>query len=161
MNIRDARIEDLPALLDIYNDAIRNLTATFDLVEQTLEERKIWFKKYGGNYPLIVAEFDGEIAGYCGLSPYNSKEAYAKTVEVSIYLSDKYRGNGIGLTLMKEIIQRARELQFHTIIAGITEGNDASVKLHEKFGYEYAGRLKEVGFKFEQWQHVLYYQLIL
>jgi L-amino acid N-acyltransferase len=159
--IRKANLADLPAMLDIYNGAILNLTATFDLVEQTIEQREQWFHKFGEQHPLIVAEVNGEIAGYCGISPYNAKEAYAKTVEISIYLSDKHRGKGIGNALMKDIIDRSRELGFHTIIAGITEGNDASIRLHEKYGFEFAGKLKEVGFKFGEWQNVLYLQLLL
>ncbi|MGM0902254.1 MAG: N-acetyltransferase family protein [Bacillota bacterium] len=161
MIIRKANIADLPAMLDIYNSAILNLTATFDLVEQTIEQREQWFYKFGNQYPLIVADVNGEIAGYCGITPYNAKEAYAKTVEISIYLSDKHRGKGIGNALMKNIINQARELGYHTIIAGITEGNDASVRLHEKYGFEFAGKLKEVGFKFGEWQNVLYLQLLL
>ncbi|MFS0636527.1 N-acetyltransferase family protein [Mesobacillus foraminis] len=161
MIIREAKIEDLPGMLDIYNDAVRNLTATFDLEEQTLEQRTKWFHKYGGKYPLIVAEVEGEIAGYCGLSMYNEKAAYARTAEVSIYLSSRFRGKGIGGALMTEILKRAREEDFHAIIAGITEGNDVSVKLHEKFGFKLAGRITEVGFKFGEWQNVLYLQLTL
>jgi L-amino acid N-acyltransferase len=161
IHIREAAINDLPAMLDIYNDAIKNLTATFDLEEQSLEQRKYWFEKYGGNYPLIVAEIQGEIAGYSGLSPYNEKAAYQHTTELSVYLSQKHRGKGIGTSLLHEILHRARDLQYHSIIAGITHGNEASVKLHEKFGFELAGRLREVGFKFGQWQDVCYYQLML
>lgn len=159
--IRKATIGDLPAMLDIYNEAILNLTATFDLVEQTLEQREQWFYKFGEQYPLIVAEDNGEIAGYCGILPYNSKEAYARTVEISIYLSDMHRGKGIGNALMKAIVEQSKELGYHTIIAGITEGNDASVHLHEKYGFKFAGKLKEVGFKFGEWQNVLYFQLLL
>jgi L-amino acid N-acyltransferase len=158
--IREAEIRDLPAMLDIYNDAIRNLAATFDLTEQSLEEREVWFRKFGDQYPLIVAEIDGEIAGYCGLSPYNPKAAFAKTVELSIYLSDRHRGKGAGGALMKEILTRGKQAGFHTVIAGITAGNDVSVKLHEKFGFEFAGRLKQVGYKFGQWHDVIYMQLL-
>ncbi len=161
MMIRKAKIEDLPEMLAIYNDAILNLTATFDLVEQTLEQREEWFAKFGERYPLIVAEVDGEIAGYCGILPYNAKEAYATTVEISIYLSGKHRGKGIGNALMTDMINQARELEYHTIIAGITEGNDTSVHLHEKFGFELVGKLREVGFKFGEWQNVLYLQLLV
>mgnify|MGYP005828999005 CR=1 FL=1 len=161
MIIRKATIDDLPAMLAIYNEAILNLTATFDLEEQTLDQREQWFYKYDERYPLMVAEVNGEVTGYCGISPYNAKQAYATTVEISIYLSDKHRGKGIGQALMRDMIKRAKELQYHTIIAGITEGNDGSVHLHEKFGFEFAGKLKEVGYKFGQWQNVLYLQLLL
>ncbi|MCM3585610.1 N-acetyltransferase family protein [Mesobacillus maritimus] len=148
-------------MLEIYNEAIRNLTATFDLEEQTLNQREQWFAKYNEQFPLIIAELDGEVLGYCGISSYNPKEAYAKTVEISIYLSANARGRGIGKILMEDMIGRAKSLGFHTIIAGITEGNDSSVRLHEHFGFDFAGKLKEVGFKFGEWQNVLYYQLLL
>ncbi len=159
--IRDAVRADLPAILDIYNDAIETLTATFDLEEQTLEERAKWFEKYGGRYPLIVAEQDGEVAGYSCLSSFREKPAYGKTVELSIYISANKRGFGIGNALMKEILHRAALLEYHTVIGGITAGNEASVKLHEKFGFTLVGHLQEVGFKFGEWQDVCFYQLIL
>jgi L-amino acid N-acyltransferase len=161
LQIRDANINDLPAMLDIYNDAIRNLTATFDLEEQTLEERKIWFQKHNDKYPLIVAEWNGEVVGYCCLSQFREKAAYDKTAELSIYISSSHRGLGIGTALMQEILQRAAHLGFHTVIGGITRGNDASVALHEKFGFELVGCFKEVGKKFGQWQDVLFYQRII
>ncbi|WP_075980040.1 GNAT family N-acetyltransferase [Bacillus massilinigeriensis] len=161
ITIREAIDDDLPEMLEIYNDAIANLTATFDLEKQTLEQRKVWFAEHGGQYPLIVAEEDGQIAGYCCLSPYNKKRAYSKTTELSVYLSEKFRGKGIGTALMREIIVRARELGFHTIISLITSGNDGSIKIHENLGFTYVGTIKEVGFKFGKWQDVSYYQLML
>ncbi|MBM7694614.1 phosphinothricin acetyltransferase [Peribacillus deserti] len=161
MLIRKALEKDLPDLLEIYNEAILNTTATFDLVEQTLEERKKWFEKYGGEYPLLVADFDGEAAGYCSLSSFRDKEAYKKTMEISIYVSSKHRGKGIAKKLMEAILSQAKKMGCHVIMAGITAGNDTSVELHEKFGFQYAGCFKEVGFKFGKWQDVLFYQLIL
>ncbi|WP_163103265.1 GNAT family N-acetyltransferase [Peribacillus alkalitolerans] len=161
MEIRDAILDDLPAILEIYNDAVLNLTATFDLEEQTLEERTLWFHKYGGKYPLIVAKQEGEVVGYCSLSSFRDKPAYNRTAELSIYLSSKHRGLGLGKVLMEELIDRAKKLDYHTLIGGITSGNEASVKLHEKFGFELVGVFKEVGYKFNQWQDVHFYQLIL
>ncbi|SFB06700.1 MULTISPECIES: GNAT family N-acetyltransferase [unclassified Bacillus (in: firmicutes)] len=161
IRIREAVITDLPTMLKIYNYAILNLNATFDLVEQTLEERTSWFNKYGGKRPLIVAELEGEVVGYSCLSMFREKAAYDGTVEISVYLSPEHQGKGIGKSLMTEILKRAREIGYHAIIAGITTGNDSSVKLHEKFGFEFVGRFKDVGFKFDQWQSVDFYQLIL
>ena len=143
-------------MLAIYNEAIRTLTATFDLTEQSLDERLAWFSKYGENYPLLAAELDGKVIGYCGISPFNPKRAFARTAEISIYLGEKSRGLGVGKALMAEILKEAEKLGFHTIIAGITSGNDSSIKMHEKFGFKLAGTLKEVGFKFGQWHDVLY-----
>lgn len=161
MIIREATIQDLPAMLDIYNDAIRNLTATFDLEEQTLAERKQWFDKYGGSKPLIVAEVDGQVAGYSSLSMFREKKAYDKTTELSLYISSDFRGRGIGKALMAAILDLAREHGYHTVIGGITGGNEVSIRLHKQFGFEFIGNFKEVGFKFGEWQDVHFYQLIL
>ncbi|MFS1511250.1 N-acetyltransferase family protein [Chengkuizengella sp. SCS-71B] len=161
MIIRDAVETDLPNILSIYNHAILTTTATFDLEKQTLEQRKEWFSHYGKKHPIIVACIDDHVAGYCSLSPYRSKAAYNRTVELSVYIDEKYRGKGIAKNLMTEIIQRAKGLGHHVIISGITKGNDASVKMHEQFGFEYIGCFREVGYKFDTWLDVLFYQLII
>lgn len=161
MIIRDARLEDLEEMAAIYNDAVRKLTATFDLEEKTLEERKEWFHHYGGRHPLIVAEVDGRIAGYSSLSVFREKEAYDATAELSLYIAEQYRGRGIGKALMTEILRLARVHGFHTVISGITAGNEASIRMHEQFQFEFIGNFREVGKKFGQWQDVLFYQLIV
>jgi L-amino acid N-acyltransferase len=161
IKIRDAVIDDLPTMLEIYNDAVKNLTATFDLEEHSLEQRKVWFQQHGGRFPLIVALIDDLVVGYCCLSPYRDKPGYSRSTELSIYLSKEHRGKGIGTFLMKELVSRTRQLGFHTLIGGISSGNIASIKLHEKFGFSFVGRFLEVGFKFGEWQHVDFYQLIL
>jgi L-amino acid N-acyltransferase YncA len=159
--IRDAHSEDVPSILRIYNWAILNSTATFDLEEQTLEQRLQWFSKYGGPYPLIVAEEEGEIVGYGCLSRFRDKPAYGKTVESSVYIDKDHWGKGIGKALVNELIQRAEALGYHTIIAGITSGNEASEKLHQGFGFRYVGCFREVGHKFGEWRDVTFYQLML
>ncbi|MFE8702691.1 GNAT family N-acetyltransferase [Cytobacillus sp. FJAT-54145] len=159
--IRDALVTDLPILLDIYNEAIRTTTATFDLKEETLENRETWFRKYGEKYPLIVAEDNGSVVGYACLNPFRDKPAYSRTTELSVYIFAHHHGAGIGSALMKEIINRAQILGYHTVIGGITTGNDRSVKLHEKFGFKHIGTFKEVGYKFDEWQDVEFYQLML
>lgn len=161
LTIREATINDLQAMLAIYNEAILNQTSTFDLEEQTMEQRKIWFSKYGSKYPLIVADFDGQVVGYASLSPFRDKEAYDKTVEISVYIDKGQRGRGIGKALMAKILELAKTLNYHTVIAGITAGNEVSVKIHENFGFEYIGCFKEVGYKFNQWQDVLFYQKMI
>ncbi|PPA70696.1 GNAT family N-acetyltransferase [Jeotgalibacillus proteolyticus] len=161
VNIRNAVSTDLPEMAKIYNQAIRETAATFDLREQTLEERQQWFDKYGENHPLIVAEINGEVAGYSSLSPFRDKEAYSRTTELSIYISPSFQGKGVGKSLMKEILSRAESLGHHVVIGGITGGNAVSVRLHEQFGFTFVGCFKEVGYKFDQWQDVHFYQLVL
>ena len=161
IKIRDAVAEDLPDISAIYNVAARTTTATFDLEEQTLVDRLTWFQQFGEKYPLIVAEDEKEVLGDRSLSPFHKKAAYKNTCEISIYLSGKHRGAGIGSLLMKRLLTVQKTPFPFFIIALITAGNAASVKLHKKFGFQFAGRLKEAGFKFGQWLDVDYYQLIL
>lgn len=159
--IRKALIIDLTAILEIYNDAITNTTATFDLDIQTLEEKKEWFHQYNDVHPLFVAEVGNRVVGYGSLSPFNKKEAYAKTVENSIYVHKDARGKGVAKLLLEKLIVAAKEVEHHSIIALITKGNDVSVKLHEQYNFQYVGVLREVGSKFDAWQDVYFYQLIL
>nr|WP_199615240.1 GNAT family N-acetyltransferase [Paenibacillus alkalitolerans] len=161
ITIREAEERDVPRLLDIYNHAVLHSTATFDLEEQTLEQRLEWFRKFGPRHPIIVAETMGEVAGYSCLTEFRAKPAYSQTAELSVYLHPSWQGKGIGKTLLGEIVQRGRQLGYHVLIAGITGGNEQSVKLHERFGFQLAGTFKEVGYKFGAWQHVEFYQLIL
>ncbi|MFD3450060.1 GNAT family N-acetyltransferase [Microbacteriaceae bacterium 4G12] len=161
MHIRKATKEDVPAILPIYNDAILHTTATFDLKEKTLPEMQQWFLKFNDTYPLIVAELDGKVVGYCSLSQFREKEGYKQTVEISVYVDKNARGNGVASKLMHEIIELTKEANHHVIMASITKGNDVSVGLHERFGFTYVGCLAQVGYKFGEWQDALYYQLIL
>lgn len=161
ITIRYAVREDLPILLDIYNHAIMHTAATFDLAAQSIDEREGWFSQFGERYPLIVAEREGCVAGYCCLTAFRSKPAYSRTAELSIYLDRDCRGSGIGTALMERIIGIARERRFHVIIAAITGGNETSVRLHHKFGFVPIGVFKEVGFKFDAWQDVHFFQLTL
>lgn len=161
IKIRDAEAGDVERLTEIYNWAVANTTASFDIAEQSVEKRMEWFSHYGGNHPLIVAELDGKVTGYSSLSKFRDKEGYAKTVELSVYIDPVYHGRGIGTLLMKEIIGRGRELGHHVIVAGITTGNDVSVKMHEKLGFSFCGEFRQVGHKFGEWQDCLFYQLII
>lgn len=161
IKIRDAVRTDIEQLTCIYNWAVENTTASFDIEPQTVEKRLEWFGHYGGAHPLIIAEIDGTLAGYSSLSKFREKEGYAKTVEISVYIHPEFHGKGIGTVLMEEVIKRGRKLGYHVIIAGITEGNDVSIKLHEKFGFKLSAHLHEVGFKFGKWQDCLFYELIL
>lgn len=161
MIIRDAVITDVERLAGIYNWAVANTTASFDINEVTLANRMEWFSHYGGIYPLIVAETDGKVVGYSSLSKFREKEGYARTVELSVYIDPEYHGNGIGKRLMEEIIERGRKLGHHAIMSGITADNEISIKMHGKFGFKSCGCMREVGYKFGKWQDVIFYQLII
>lgn len=162
MVIRAGERRDVKRLLDIYNYEVECATATFDLTPRTLEERMEWFEEHRGHHPLIVAEKDGEVAGYATLSPYRTKEAYKSTVELSVYVDAAFRGQGIGKALMEEILRMAREDEtLHTVISVITGGNAVSTRIHEEFGFIHCGTMREVGEKFGKLLDIDNYQLMV
>lgn len=163
MKIRIAEEQDMEALLSIYNYEVVNGTATFDLEPKTMEERMVWFREHNvDNHPLIVAEMDGRAVGYASLSGYREKEAYAATVELSIYVDPAYRRRGVARTLMQSILDEARRRQdIHTVISVITGGNEASIKLHKEFGFTHCGTMREVGEKFGRLLDIDNFQLMV
>ncbi|WP_027964862.1 GNAT family N-acetyltransferase [Halalkalibacillus halophilus] len=162
MKMREAHQGDLPAILEIYNETIRTLTASFNEHEKDLEDRRKWLDAHQEQFVVLVAENDQqEIVGYTTLSPHHQEDGYLYTAELSIYLSSAFRKQGYGKKMMEQTINIAEERGFHTIISSITDGNEGSVRLHELFGFEHVGTFKQVGYKFDEWLDVVYYQKIL
>ena len=157
MEIRIARREDLEQLLEIYNYEVVHGVATLDLQPKTLEDWAMWFDVHNvDNHPLLVAEQDGRVAGYASPSSYRAKEAYRSTVELSIYIHPDFRRQGVATSLMEAILDEARQdPRTHTVVSVITDGNEASRKLHEKFGFTYCGAIREVGMKFGRYLDIL------
>jgi L-amino acid N-acyltransferase YncA len=153
-SMRDAAVEDLPYVREIYNYYVANSTVTFDEDAMTLAE---WRDKFAYlarlNMPFIVAESPrGQILGYALVSPWKQKKAYRFTVENSIYLGAASTGKGLGRALLAELIAQSKAAGLKEIIAVIADqGADASIKLHSDFGFEEIGRMGKVGFKFERW----------
>jgi phosphinothricin acetyltransferase len=159
--IRPASIEDAAAINDIYNHYVLRSTATYQTEPGSLEERLAWFQSHGPSHPILVAEQEGDILGWGSLSPFRSRAAYGRTVEISVYIREDLLHKGLGALLLSDLIKRAATLKHHTIIAGISADQLPSVKLHEKFGFTEVARLKEVGYKFDRWLDVSYMQLML
>lgn len=159
--LRRAEEKDIPSITVIYNEAIKNTAASFDLKPVSEEDRQLWLKRHDSIRQVIVAELDGDLVGWASLSRWNMKEAYNGTVELSVYVDRNSRGDGIGKALMDEIIRRAEQSGLHTIISLITEGNEVSMKLHSQLGFDQTGVLREAGFKFEQFLDVTIWQKIL
>lgn len=157
--IRRAKIEDLHEMLDIYNYEVVNGVATFDEVPVTYEQRKEWFNVHKGKYILLVEEQDGKIAGYASVSKLFPKPAYDISGEVSVYVGKDFRGQGIGKALLKELlVQTEKDGNFVSLFSLITGTNEASIHLHEKLGFTYAGVLKESGMKFGKHLDVVIYR---
>lgn len=159
--IRRAVLDDVPAIMEIYNEAILSSVATFDVEPKTFEDRVEWFLSHDDKYPIYVAEMDGHVVGWASISRFRDRYAYRYTVENSIYVKDKYRGMGIGSKLMKALIDASKELGYHTIVSVISSQNVESINLHKKFGFKIIGVCKEVGYKFDQWIDVVYMQIML
>lgn len=149
MKIRTAERKDLEELLEIYNYEVENGVATLDIRPRTLAEWAGWFDAHNvGNHLLIVAETGGKVTGYASLSAYRDKEAYKSTVELSVYIHGDYRRRGVATALMEQILIYARENDsIHTVVSVITRGNEASIRLHEKYGFTFCGTIHEVGYK--------------
>ena len=146
--IRPAEIKDVPAIAEIYNDAILNTTATFDTEPKSIEDRVLWLKKHGTNYPVLIAEENNIVVGWASLTQWSDRCAYEKTAEVSVYVHKDQRGKGIGKKLLEQLVAAGEKAGIHYMLARITEGNKTSIHLHELFGFTHIGVMKEVGFKF-------------
>ena len=160
--IRLATEDDLEEILTIYNDIILTTTAVYDYEPHTIEMRKAWFntKKEQG-FPVFVAEEDGRIAGLSSIGPFRNWAGYKYTVENSVYVDAAQRGKGIGKLLMPPIIAAAKGLGMHAIVSGIDASNDASIRLHQSFGFVEVAHFNEVGFKFGRWLDLKFLQLIV
>jgi L-amino acid N-acyltransferase YncA len=151
------------AILDILNRAILSSTALYDYEARTLDDMAAWFEgKREGGFPVLGAIDDrGVLAGFASYGTFRARPAYKYTVEHSVYVHVDRRGSGIGLALMRALIARATEQQYHVMIGGIDRDNRPSIALHEKLGFVHTGTLPQVGFKFGRWLDLSFYQLLL
>jgi phosphinothricin acetyltransferase len=152
--LRDATVRDIPDMREIYNHYVANTTVTFDEDPLTLAEMRKKYKIVADlGYPWLVAVSPGGVVlGYAFVTPYRSKAAYRFTVENSIYLGPASTGKGLGAALMNELLARAKAAGVKEVVAVIADrGADASIALHERFGFKEIGRMGRVGFKFGRW----------
>ena len=148
LTIRRASLTDLPAITEIYNEAILTTNATFDNEPKTAAQQESWFNAHDAKHPILVALHDSVVVAWASLSEWSTRCAYSSTAEISIYVSQPFRSQGIGKKLMAEIMAAGEKCGLHTVLSRITEGNAASVHLHEVEGFETIGIMREVGYKF-------------
>ena len=162
MRIRPAVPADLPALLEIYNEAVVHTTASWDLAPWTPVEHAEWYAtKAEHRHPILVADAEGEVLGYSAYGPFRPKAGYAATMEHSVYVRPGHQGKGIGRTLLVAVIEAARANGVHALIGGLSSDNEVSMRLHHSLGFVEVGRLPEVGRKFDRWLDLVLLQLIL
>ena len=160
ISIREATQADQQVILDIYNDAVTNTTATFDTELRSFDKQLSWFANHKQNHPVIVAEQDNKVIGWASLSPWSDRCAYETTVEVSVYVHKDFRSKGTGSKLLEWVTLEGKKAGNHTVLSRITQGNESSIHIHEKFGYRHVGVMKEVGFKFGKFLDVHMMQLV-
>lgn len=160
--VRDATRGDLPEILNIYNEVIRNSTAVYSEIEFTKARGDSWFDaKAEQGFPFIVAQTDGGIAGFGTFGEFRAWPCYRHTVEHSVHIRADRRGLGLGRTLVLELIARAKVMQKHVMIAGIDSDNAISIGLHRSLGFREVGHFHEVGFKFGRWLDLKFLELSL
>lgn len=162
MEIRDGVAADLPALLAIYNAAILTTTSSWDYEPWSAVHHADWYAhKVEQGQPLLVAVDGDELLGYATYGEFRSKIGYAATREHSVYVRDTARAHGVGTSLMRSLIERARAAGVHVLIGGITSDNEASLRMHARLGFVEVGRLPEVGRKFDRWLDLVLVQLMV
>lgn len=161
--LRSACLSDLPAITDIYRDAVENGVATYELIPPSLEEMTKRFAVLADEgFPYVVAEDDaGVLLGYAYASAYRTRPAYRWTVEDSIYLSPGSRGRGIGRMLLSSLIERCTQKGFRQMVAVIGGAHPASVQLHTALGFAHCGTIRASGYKHGRWLDTAIMQLEL
>jgi L-amino acid N-acyltransferase YncA len=158
--IRQAVDSDAPGIASIYNHYVLNSVATFEEVAVSVTAMAARVDKAKQNsLPWLVAQEGNHIVGYAYASPWHARSAYRHTVEVTVYLSPTHIAKGLGAALYVELFSVLAQKPVHSVIAGIALPNPASVALHEKMGMQKVGHFVKVGYKFERWLDVAYWQL--
>jgi L-amino acid N-acyltransferase len=154
--------DDLPEILAIYNEVIRNSTAVYTDVELTQERGEIWFDaKIASGFPFIVVRDLSGIAGFGTFGEFRAPLCYRHSVEHSVHVRSDRRGLGVGRALVIELMARAAAMGKHVMIAGIDADNAVSIGLHQSLGFKNVGHFHEVGFKFGRWLDLIFLQCIL
>ena len=161
--LRPAKPSDIPAITAIYQPAVLEGTASFELEPPSEEEMLRRFKTItDAGYPYFVAELDGRIAGYAYASAYRTRPGYRFTVENSVYIAPDAQGKGIGRVLLAAVIDACTATGFRLMVAVIGDSaNFASISLHRRAGFTFCGTIHSVGFKFGRWLDSVIMQLPL
>ena len=159
MQLRDAAEDDLAGLVAIYNEVIATSTAVYSSTPVTLEDRRQWWRaRVASGYPVLVAADASGVIGFATFGDFRAWPGYRFTVEHSVHVRAGRRGGGVGTQLLQALFPRAASLGKHMMIAGVDGANTASIRFHERLGFEQAGCLREVGYKFDRWLDLVFLQ---
>jgi len=162
MRIRQATSADSVLIAEIYNHYVKNSHSTFEIepIDSTEMRRRMMDGRAAG-YPFLVIEDDLEVVGYAYGRRFRPRFAYLYSIEVSVYVKNGKEGRNIGSLLYDRLLKDIRQMDFHAVIGGISLPNEASVRLHEKFGFQKVAHFRQVGRKFDRWIDVGYWELLL
>ena len=159
IELRDATDGDVPGILEIYNDVIATSTAVYRETPATLEDRQEWLEaRRQQGYPVIVTADETGITGFGSFFDFRAWPGYRFTVEHSVHIRADRRAHGLGARIVTELLRRAAALDKHVMIAGIDADNVASLRLHERLGFEKVAHFREVGWKFGRWLDLVFMQ---
>jgi len=162
MEVRDATIDDLPGILEIFNDAIVNTTAVWRDMPEDLATRRRWFEaRRAREFPVLVAVENSRVLGFGSYGDFRMFDGYRHTVEHSVYVRGDRRRAGLGRALLNTLLDRARTRRMHAIIGGNEASNDASLALHAALGFREVARMPQVGCKFGRWLDLVLVQHLL
>jgi len=159
VRIHDAAESDLEGVLSIYNDVIATSTAIYSHLPVALDDRRQWWRaRVAQGYPVLVARDAGGVVGFASFGDFRAWPGYRFTVEHSVHVRADGRGRGVGTALLRALFPRAAALNKHVMIGGVDADNAASIRFHERLGFERAGHLREVGYKFDRWLDLVFLQ---
>jgi len=159
-SVEHARSGDLQGILDILNHYILGDHCTFDTKPWTVKQKQQWFDGFDpdGPYRLIVARHGANVLGYTSSTRWRPKKASEVTAETTVYVHPEHLGKGLGRQLLGHLLDHLAESGLHSVVAGVAQPNAVSNHLHELMGFEVIGTYREVGFKFERYWDVTWYQ---
>lgn len=162
MHVRLGEFDDLSAILAISNWAAINTAANFALESEPIEAWQEEWNQTHEMYPYFVAIDDSNsVIGFAKAAPWKGRCAYAYSAEVTVYVHPDHHNQGIGKALYGAMTTTLKTQGYHTLLAGITQPNEASVRLHESFGFKRVALFERIGWKFDQWHDVGYWELLL
>lgn len=159
--IRTVQTKDIREICTIYNYYIENTTITFEEEPISDDEMGKRINEIVPSYPWLVYEYNETVLGYAYATRWRARAAYRHSVELSIYISKDNLGKGIGKKLYETILAELRKTDVHAVIGGMSLPNEPSEKLHESLGFKKIAEFKEVGYKFQKWIDVGYWELII
>ncbi|MCA9877069.1 MAG: N-acetyltransferase [Thermomicrobiales bacterium] len=162
LEIRDATLDDAPAIARIYNQGIEDRLATLETELRSAEERAEWLAAREARHPVLIAvESTGAVLGWASLNRFNPRPAYDHVADFSVYVAREARGRGVGGALLGVLVERARALGYHKLVLAAFPNNAAGMRLYERHGFTPVGVYHEQGLLDGRWVDVIVMERLL